>query len=221
MVQLDECVDDRGQSLLLDDARKFPSKGEFRYWNWTVPVEFKAPAPGRSVKTLKGRFNVALTMDQRYLVFTNFMQAAGRSLEFDGLRLTIVKATWLDDWNEVRFEVSAPAGSPYGSLLTNSPGIVNVSVSGEAREAIRIYDKESWWVPERLNIYEELRGRATAPHPQAACEPREVRHDADRDVLPCTLYFAKGLKPATLIWLSPSETRWSSVSFELHDLALP
>ena len=33
--------------------------------------------------------------------------------------------------------------------------------------------------------------------------------------------FLKKLTPAALIWLTPAETRWFSVPFELHDVALP
>ena len=60
-----------------------------QYWCWSVPVELGAPGPGRRIKTLKGRFKVALTMDQRYLSITDLMHAQDQSREFDGLRVGV------------------------------------------------------------------------------------------------------------------------------------
>ena len=44
--------------------------------------------------------------------------------------------------------------------------------------------------------------------PEAGRQFREVRHEAGRDVMSWNLYFSKRLRPATLLWLTPPETRW-------------
>ena len=63
-------------------------------------------------------------------------------------------------------------------------------------------------------------GKPVTP-PEAGRQFREVRHEAGRDVMSWKLYFSKRLKPATLLWLTPPETRWLAVPFEVHDLAMP
>jgi hypothetical protein len=40
-------------------------------------------------------------------------------------------------------------------------------------------------------------------------------------VISWNVFFAKQLKPTTLVWGTPAATRWLTVPFELHDLAMP
>jgi hypothetical protein len=224
MVRLDECIDDRGQSLLLAGATNFLSQGEGCYWSWEVPVEFRAPARGRRVKTLKGRFNVALCMDQRFLTITNLMHAQGQSCEFDGIRLTVRKMGdgFDGSWREMVIEVSAPTGSPYANRFADPTDLLNVSVFDESQKMIFIERITGAQVLERVDIWDEFRGYPSAPHgPRAAFQFGEIRHEAGREVIAWRGYFSNKLTPATLIWLTPPETRWLPVPFELHDVPMP
>jgi hypothetical protein len=220
LVEVDECLDNRGHSLLLEGARSFPSIEEHQYWYWSVPVELGAPGPGRRIKTLKGRFNVALTADQRYLSITNLMQAQGQSREFDGLRVTVSEVSEKDYYNEVHVEVSAPAGSPYARTFGDSPDW-NISVFDEAREQMRVVYMRGTWMEAGVEMTDVFRGGKPATPPEAGRRFREVRHESGRDVMSWNLYFSKRLRPATLLWLTPPETRWLAVPFELRDLAMP
>ena len=222
MVQLDECRDDRGQSLLLDDAATFHSQGEGCYWNWTVPVAFQAPATGRHIQTLKGHFDVGLRVEQRYLTVTNLMQAQGQSMEFDGLRLTIKTIRdgidgYAGTFTEMIIEGSAPTGSPFANQLTNPPDNFNVSVFDESRRLIPCLPRMV-----REDIWSEFRGESRPVSPTLGVSSLgESRQENGREVATLWLFVSKRVKPATLIWLTPSETRWLTVPFEMHGLKLP
>jgi hypothetical protein len=220
LVQLDECLDDRGQSLLLEGARTFPAIEEHQYWYWNVPVELGAPGPGRRIKTLKGRFSIALTMDERYLCITNLMQVREQSREFDALRVTVSDVSEKDYYNEVQIDVSAPAGSPYARTFGDSPDW-NISVFDESRQEMNVAYMKGPWVEAGVAIWDVFRGVKTLAPPEAGRQFREERHETEQDVMSWRLVFAKRLKPATLLWLIPPETRWLAVPFELHDLAMP
>ena len=220
LVQADECLDDRGRSLLLEGARTFPSIEEHQYWYWNMPVELGAPGPGRRIRSFKGRFNVALTVDQRYLSITNLMQAQGQSREFDGLRVAISEVSEKDYYNEVHVDVSAPAGSPYARTFGDSPDC-NLSVFDESRAEMNVAYMRGAWVEAEVMMWDAFGGGKPVTPPQAGRQFREVRHAAGRDVMSWNLYFSKRLRPATLLWLTPPETRWLEVPFELHDLAMP
>jgi hypothetical protein len=220
LVEVDECRDDRGRSLLLEGARSFPSKEESQYWYWSVPAELGAPGPGRRIKTLKGRFNVALTMEQRYLSITNLMHAQGQSREFDELRVTVSEVSEKDYYNEVHVDISAPAGSPYARTFGDSPDW-NISAFDELREQMRVVYMRGTWMEAGVEMTDGFRGGKTVTSPEAGRQFREVRHEAGRDVMCWNLYFSTRLRPATLLWLTPPETRWLAVPFELHDLAMP
>lgn len=219
-VEVDECLDNRGHSLLLEGARSFPSTEEHQYWYWSVPVELEAPRSGRRIKMLRGRFNVALTMDQRYLCITNLMQAQGQSREFDGLPVSVSEVSEKEHYNEVHIEVSASAGSPEARTFGDSPDW-NISLFDESREEMRVaYMKGAWMVAEVAMWDAFGEGKPVTP-PEAGRQFREVRHEAGRDVMCWNLYFSKRLRPATLLWLTPPETRWLAVPFEVHDLVMP
>ena len=219
-VEVDECLDNREHSLLLKGARSFPSIEEHQYWYWSVPVELEAPRSGRRIKMLRGRFNVALTMDQRYLCITNLMQAQGQSREFDGLRVSVSGVSEKEHYNEVHIEVSASAGSPEARTFGDSPDW-NISVFDELREQMRVVYMRGSWMEAGVEMTDVFRGGKTVTPPEAGRQFREVRHEAGRDVMSWNLYFSKRLKPATLLWLTPPETRWRTGPFELHDLAMP
>ena len=219
-VEVEECLDNRGHSLLLEGARSFPSIEEHQYWHWTVPVELEAPRSGRRIKTLRGRFNVALTVDQRYLCITNLMQAQGQSREFDGLRVSVSEVSEKEHYNEVHIEVSARAGSPAARTFGDSPDW-NISLFDASREEMRVAYIRGTWMESEVMMWDAFgEGKPVTP-PEAGRQFREVRHEAGRDVMSSNLYFSKRLKPATLLWLTPPETRWLAVPFELRDLALP
>jgi hypothetical protein len=220
LVHLDECLDDRGRSLLLGGAPSFPSIEEHQYWYWTVPVELGAPGPGRRIKKVKGRFNVALTMDQRYLSITNLMPAQGQSREFDGLRVTVSEVSEKDYYNEVHVDVSAPAGSPEARTFGDSPDW-NISFFDESREEMRVAYMKGSWMEAEVAMWDAFGEGKPVTQPEAGRQFREVRHEAGRDVMSWNLYFSKRLRPATLLWLTPPETRWLAVPFEVHDLAMP
>lgn len=220
LVQLDECLDDRGRSLLSEGARTFPAIEEHLYWRWTVPVELGAPEPGRRIKRLRGRFSVALTMDQRYLSITNLMRAQGQSREFDGMGVAVSEVSEKDYYNEVHVDVSAPAGSPYARTFGDSPDW-SLSIFDESREQMRVVFMRGTWMEAGVEMMRAFQGGKTMRPPEAGRQFREVRHEAGRDVMCWNLYFAKRLRPATLLWLTPPETRWLTVPFELQDLEMP
>ena len=70
------------------------------------------------------------------------------------------------------------------------------------------------------NLHTRLTGKCGGP-PQAGRLLKEIRHVAGRDVIAWNLFFAKQLRPTTLAWRTPAGTRWLTVPFELHDLAMP
>jgi len=220
MVQLDECLDDHGESLLPANAPKFRQIPRTR---WQVPVEFNAPRAGRHIRTLKGRFSLAVTPGQHYLAFTTDLKAAGQEQEFDGVRLGIreMKPSWDGKWHELLAEASAPTGSPFALTFTNSSDVLNVSLFDAERYWILVQFKHGTRVDSNVDFYARLRDRAVTPAPQAAWELGEVRQETGRAVLPFRFYLANDVHPATLLWLTPPETRWFTVSFELHDLELP
>jgi hypothetical protein len=220
LVELEECRDDQGHSLLLEGARSFPSMETSQYWYWKVPVELGAPRPGRRIKTLRGRFKVALNMDQRYLSITNLMQAQGQAREFDGMGVAVSEVSEKDYYNEVHVDVSAPAGSPYAWTFGDSADW-NLSVFDESREQMRVVYMKGSWMEAEVTMWDVFREGKTMRPPEAGRQFREVRHEAGRDVMSWNLYFSKRLRPATLLWLTPPETRWLTVRFELHNLAMP
>jgi hypothetical protein len=159
-------------------------------------------------------------MDQRYLCITNLTHAQGQSRELDGLRVTVSDASERDYYNEVHVDVSAPAGSSYARTFGDSPDW-NVSVFDESRQEMNVAYMKGPWVEAGVTIGDVFRGVKTLVPPEAGRQFRKVRHETGRDVMSWNLYFSKRLKPATLLWLRPQETRWLTVPFELHDLVMP
>ena len=205
---------------MLEGAPSFPSIEGHPYWYWTAPVELGAPGPGRRIKKVKGRFNVALTMDQRYLSITNLMHAQGQSREIDGLGVTVREVSEKDYYNEVHIDVSAPAGSPYARTFGDSPDW-NISLFDASPEEMRVAYMRGSWIQSDVMMGDAFGEGKPVRTPEAGRRFREVRHEAGRDVMSWNLYFSKRLKPATLLWLTPPEMRWLAVPFELHDLVMP
>jgi hypothetical protein len=219
MIRLDECMDEAGQSLLPAGYRAYPSIEEGQYWHWQVPAEVMAPMPGRRVKTLKGQISVALMMDQRYLSVSNLMHAQGQSCEFDGLRVTIKEVSEKHDYNEIEVDVSAPAGSPYAATLGDLPdGLLDVSFYDATRQMMTVRRMAGAWPHLEASKADDFLAARGAGPPEAGRQFRAVRHEADREVASWSVLFSKRVRPETLLWLTPPETRWLAVPFEFHDL---
>ena len=136
------------------------------------------------------------------------------------MRVSVSEVGEKEHYNEVHIEVSAPAGSPAARTFGDSPDW-NISLFDESREEMRVAYMKGAWMEAGVMMCDAFgEGKPVTP-PEAGRQFREVRHEAGRDVMCWNLYFSKRLKPATLLWLTPPETRWLTVPFELHDLAMP
>jgi hypothetical protein len=218
MVRLDECVDDQGQSLLSGGPRTTPSIEDRQYRYWRVPAEIIPPAEGRSIKTVKGQFSVALMMDQYYLSLTNVLHAQGKSREFDGLRVTVSQTAEKDYYYEVDFDISAPTGSPWTTVLD---GIFAVHFSDGAGHELMLRRMTGPWMQLEAGQYEEAWAARGIRMPEAGWEFHGVRHEGERDIASWRTLFSKRDRPETLLWRTPEETRWLTVPFEFRDLKVP
>ncbi len=191
LVRLEKCVDDRGQSLLAGSRRTFAADAGDIAWAWVVPLPLARLEPGRRIRKLKGQFSVGVGLSDRYLTITNLMHAQGKSREFDGLKLTVRQVTLADSQYRIGVELSAPRESPF-----------TFSFSASSELAVWVWDGVQATILSRKVF-------------------NGVRHEAGQTVGSWTLITpANGSAPATLGWHTPTETRWHTVPFELHDLDL-
>ena len=192
LVRLDRCVDELGKSLIADGQRTFASVERNDTWRWTVPLKLKPLAAGRRIKTLKGQFSVGLGPTDRYMTITNVLHARGQSRELDGLRVAVKRVDVTGSQHRVEVELSAPEGSPYTRTFT-----------ANCELEVWLWDE----APRTIISEKVFNG---------------VRHEAGRTVGSWSLLTPKDSPPpATLVWKTPTETRWHTVPFELHDLAVP
>jgi hypothetical protein len=223
LVQVDECVDDGGQSLIETKSPTFDSLPIIEHSVWNVPMQLKAPT-GNRIKSLKGSLSVALTLPQCYLTITNLMRAQGQSCEFDNIRIDVRGVSEQGDSNVICIEISAPAGSPFARTFANSYDWEFGWVLDETGQGIRIgyMNRTGPSEAEILGVVngKDKRGRDYVT-PQAWREFKELRHEEERDVIAWNLYFPKDLEPATLDWHTPVSTRWLTVPFEMHDVEIP
>lgn len=193
LLSVNRCVDERGRSLILEGERKFPSADSNTGGSWTLPAEVAEPRSGHRIKSLDGELSVATGPPQRYLAITNLMQAQGQSREFDGLKLTVERVGKEGQHCEIEISLSAPSGSPY-ALTFSGPEYPNVAV----------WDKE-------LRSIERMRDLHMAPE--------GIEHRDGREVGKWSLTCNR--LPVVLLWLTPPETRWITVPFQLRDLPVP
>jgi hypothetical protein len=94
--------------------------------------------------------------------------------------------------SKIDVELSAPAGSPSSRTFSAS------------------LELDVWlWDESRATIISEKLFHGT-------------RREGDQDIASWTLTTPpNSLPPATLVWKTPAETRWHTVPFELHDIAVP
>ena len=220
MVRLDECVDDRGQSLITDGKRTFASVEGYSRWYWKVPMDLDAPRPGRRIKTIKGQFNVGVCVKQARLTITNVLRAQGQFREYDGLRMTVAKAVVDHESCQIELELSAPAGAPYAASFSDSAGW-DVYLYDESRQPMRVGSLDGMWMSSFVSFWDELRQEKKQTPPEVGRRFNGARQEAGRDIASWTLIMSKRKMPATLMWLTPEETRWLTVPFELRDIPLP
>jgi hypothetical protein len=192
MVQLDECVDEQGRSLLPPGPRTFASSRNQNHWTWKVPIDLAAVGPGRRIKTIKGRFGIGVGPADQIMTLANLAQAQGKSIRLDGVEVMVRRFTATGSQHRVDLEASAPAGSPYTLIFSTEPGAYLWDDSRQTVLAHRTFGG--------------------------------VRREADREVASWSLVTGENAAaPATLVWkppASPAETRWFTVPFELHGLAI-
>ena len=192
LVRLDQCVDDRGQSLMVGGWRTFAAGEGDNTWAWAVPLHLAKVEPGRRIKTLKGQFSAGVGLSDRYLTITNLLHAQGQSREFDGLAVTVKQVTAIGSQHRIQVELSAPKDSPYPR-----------SFSASAEVSLWVWDN----VQATIVSQKVFNG---------------VRHETAQDVGSWSLITPEhGPPPATLGWMTPTETRWHTVPFELHDIVVP
>jgi hypothetical protein len=224
MVRITECLDDRGQSLeqIFQEStanlngegeavpagppghrcevckptngqrEKFCSVESPNARMWTVPLDLRLPGPGRKIGTLKGEFSVGIGPADRYMTITNLLQAQGKTRELDGLQLIVSEVRKSGVDYHIRVEVSAPHGNPYTRTFTASA------------------DLEVWlWDQSRATIISRK-------------EFNGVRQQNERTVGSWTLVtLHNSPAPATLVWKTPSETRWHTEPFESREITVP
>jgi hypothetical protein len=225
LLEVDTCVDDQGRSLVAEASRTFPGvrARAFSPASWEVPVELGAPPPGGRIKTLKGRFSVELTVTPRYLCITNLMGAQGQSREFDNLCITVSGVSEKEAHDEICLEISAPTGSPYARTFADSLdwSAYCFSIFDDGGHGIGLAYMRGIWAETSVIFEDLLEGYHRWPPTKAGRRFNELRHEGGRDVISWNVFFAKQLKPTTLVWGTPAATRWLTVPFELHDLAMP
>jgi hypothetical protein len=187
-VRLDRCLDDKGQSLLLEGKDTFYSAENPVGAHWTVPIELAGLRPARRIKTLKGELAVAIGPRQRDLAIIDLLQAQGYSREFDSLTITVERVTQTTGRYEVDVALSAQAGSPYA-----------LTFSGSALPDIQLWDASRQSLERCREVF---------------LAPRGMYHERGQDVTAWRLSCTR--PPATLTWLTPAETRWVRVPFELR-----
>lgn len=192
LVRLDKCVDDRGRSLMLDGQRIFASSEGYNTWAWTVPLHLAKLEPGRRIKTLKGQFSVGLGLSDRYMTITNLIHAQGMSRELDGLAVLVKQVTAIDSQYRIDVELSAPKDSPYTR-----------SFSASSEAYLWVWDNAQGTIVSQKVFH-------------------GLRRETEQDVGSWSLITPEnGPPPATLGWMTPTETRWHTVPFELHDIVVP
>jgi hypothetical protein len=191
MVRINECVDDRGESLIANGKQNFASVESYNTWTWTIPIELTRLADNRRIKVIRGNFSVGIGPMQRDMTITNVMRAQDQSREFDGVKVTVTRVTVSDSQHGIDVELSAPAESPYTRTFSASSEL-EVWVWDESRKTI---------VSEKV-----FNG---------------VRREAGRDIASWRLIAPpNGPAPVTLVWRTPAETRWHTAPFELSNIAV-
>ena len=229
MIQLTECVDDDGQSLLAEGQTFSSSQQD---GDGSVTIVLNAPRSGRKIKSLKGTAGVAISPGYRFLSITNLMRAEGATRDYDGLRLAIAKAKPAtriyagDDFNEIFIDISAPTNSPLAFSFSNfAPDseqyLEGLTLYDERRQPIRMGSLRSWWMTAHVPYMDVWRGESRFQPPSAGYRFGELRREGTNDVARWIITSAMTNVPSDLTWQTPSETRWLSVPFELRDLTIP
>jgi hypothetical protein len=193
VVRVKRCLDDRGKSLVLDGTNTFRSAQSSLGGRWSLTAEVAEPRPGRRIKSFEGELSVAVGPAQRYLAITDLMLARTQSREFDGMIITVERVAQSNQAYEAQLSLSAPKGSPYAVNFTEGDE-PNIGLWDEARHDLS----------RREHLYIGFEGLSQAN---------------GRDVWRWRL--ASNHPPSALTWLTPQQTRWITVPFELHDLPVP
>ena len=223
-VRLDEVTDQRGESLLT--AGKHPeftavSPGPTqrtpaeRYWRWKVPVQLPSPPSGRRIATIKGWFGVGTGPPQMDIIIADLTRANAQPFEFDGVVVTVT-STRQGAAEYVAGELSAPLDSPLGKTVSEK------NAGGQFENALS-----------RLNNFGLIGADGRVIRREA--ELGDIRIEGDRQVIawklkPIELARLPAIQlratdvcniqcvPAALRWVTPPDTRWLMVPFELHGI---
>jgi len=197
IVTVDVCTDDEGRSLLIGDQRVFVGgPSDARDWYWQIPITLAAPAAGRRIGALRAHLGVGIGPPGQYIVLAN-VKANGQ-LHFDG---NVVTARWntrsVITASEINLEISVPAGSPMSRVRSvdvyGPTPLGYFSVLDQDRQSIG--QMSFFWDSSRQGNRDVVRGYIQM------YDPTQM--------------------PTTLRWLTPNETRWMTVPFELHDIGVP
>jgi hypothetical protein len=225
-VQLDEVLDDRGSSLLRQGAR--PSFGSVTIdptqrtlkdglWTFKVPVLLPSPAAERRIRSIKGRFGVAIGPPGMDIAIADLTRDGVPAFEWDGVMVTVTSVRRLGNQFQITGEFSAPADSPLSKAMAEK------DTSGQAMANARIR------LAERLGLLD-----AAGTFVRREVSLGAVRHDADRDKMSWTLTTMDNSRlpaaadscnsacvPVTLTWSADIETRWWMTAFELKNIPEP
>ena len=170
----------------------FGSVESHQAWSWTVPVDLGPLPPGRRIKRLKGEFSVGFGLTDRYMTITNLLNAQGRAREFDDLNVVLRQVSKTGSQYQVDVDLSAPSDSPFTRTFSAASEL------------------EVWlWQESTQTIVSQKIFRG-------------LRHEAGRTVGTWSLITPENSPPpATLVWKTPTETRWHTVPFELREIAVP
>ena len=191
-VRIIQCIDDRGESLVAGDAPEFFSIESSDTWSWTVPLDLGLLGPGHRISRLSGEFSVGIGLMDRYMTITNLINAQGRTRELDGLTVRVGKVSRSGACHQVEVELSAPRGSPFAGTF-----------SAAAEPEIWLWDEFTQTIVSQKVF-------------------NGIREDGERLVGGWKLITPENSpRPETLVWKTPTETRWHTVPFEIRDIVGP
>ena len=225
-VRLDEVLDDRGRPLPGNGSRSSftsvivePQERTLKdgFWTFKVPVQLPSPPAGRRIRSVKGRFGVAVGPPGMDIAIADLTLGNIPAFEWDGVVVNVTSVRPVGNQFLVTGEISATADSPL------SKAMAEMNASGQALANARIR------LAERLGLLD-----ATGKFVRREVSLGALRHETDRDVIGWTLStmdntrFTGGADscnsacvPATLTWSADIETRWLMAAFELSNIPAP
>ncbi len=222
VLQIDEYMDDRGQSLLpsgqplvFAETPIDRSNDAERLWKWKIEALLPRPAAGRRIGSLKGRFGVSVGPPQTEIAAVDLTRGTGELFEFDGVGVRVTSVVPSELTYTVTGEIFAPTNSPMGrTLLTRHPdnylGLRDKTGAGLWRDTGPANVRSEAGV---TTMTWTLRGRALR---QADGISRSGPVPGGT-IVQCTA----NCVPTALVWVTPTDTHWIQTPFDLRGIPLP